>query len=108
MTSTHDEFITPPTTAFVDEPGVTNLFIQQCCPDDVSGHVTESYDPNIWAVLVNTLVYGQASYPQRCTSRPGVVDTTVEGTTRLLEDPSIEQRESTGNDIIGSIGILKH
>jgi hypothetical protein len=34
--SKNDEIVVPPSSAFVDEPGVGNLYIQECCPLDVS------------------------------------------------------------------------
>lgn len=54
--STKDELITPTTTAFVNEAGVSNLYVQQpYYPNDVSGHIGEAYDANIWAMVVQWL-----------------------------------------------------
>lgn len=56
--STKDELVTPTSTAFINEAGVNNVYIQQpYYPNDVSGHIGEAYDMNLWlmveAVLTN-------------------------------------------------------
>lgn len=55
LISKDDELVTPPTTAFVDEPGVRNLYVQDFCPLDTVGHIGEAYDTNVWAIVDNTL-----------------------------------------------------
>ncbi|EME44907.1 hypothetical protein DOTSEDRAFT_114481, partial [Dothistroma septosporum NZE10] len=69
VTSMHDEAITPPETAFVDEPDV---IIQEYCPDEISDHMAESLDPECFAPLVNTLLYGETFRPQTHSTGPGV------------------------------------
>ncbi|CAK1367058.1 hypothetical protein CB0940_10391 [Cercospora beticola] len=55
LTSRYDELVTPVETAFVNEPGVENLFIQDYCPNDPVGHIGEAYDRNVWAIVQNRL-----------------------------------------------------
>jgi pimeloyl-ACP methyl ester carboxylesterase len=55
ITSTYDEMVTPVETAFVREPGVTNLFVQDVCPDDTVGHLMETYESNVWNMVKNAL-----------------------------------------------------
>ncbi|PFH54911.1 hypothetical protein XA68_12023 [Ophiocordyceps unilateralis] len=55
ITSRNDEIVTPPATAFVNEAGVRNLYVQDSCPRDIIGHVTEALDPNIWNLALNAL-----------------------------------------------------
>jgi len=53
--STDDELVTPTTTAFVNEEGVRNMYIQDVCPNDPVGHIGEAYDTNVWNLVVNAL-----------------------------------------------------
>ncbi len=53
--SRYDEMVTPTTTAFVDEPGVTNEYVQDVCPLDPVGHIGEAYDLNVWHMVENAL-----------------------------------------------------
>ena len=53
--SKFDELVTPTTTAFVEEQGVNNLYIQEFCPLDPVGHIGEAYDTNVWNLVVNAL-----------------------------------------------------
>ena len=55
IASEHDELVTPTTTAWVDESGVTNEYVQQYCEDDPVGHIGEAYDTNVWSLVVNAL-----------------------------------------------------
>jgi pimeloyl-ACP methyl ester carboxylesterase len=55
IASESDELVTPTSTAFVDEPGVTNEYVQQFCPLDPVGHIGEAYDPNVWHLVENAL-----------------------------------------------------
>ncbi len=50
-----DELVTPPTTAFIHEDGVNNIFVQDYCPFDPVGHVGEAYDLNVWNLVLNSL-----------------------------------------------------
>ncbi|KAF2213409.1 hypothetical protein CERZMDRAFT_90444 [Cercospora zeae-maydis SCOH1-5] len=55
LTSRYDELVTPVETAFVNEPGVENRFVQDYCPEDRVGHIGEAYDANVWAIVRNRL-----------------------------------------------------
>ena len=55
ITSRLDELVTPTSTAFVDEPGVRNIYVQDSCPFDPVGHLGEAYDLNVWHLVDNAL-----------------------------------------------------
>jgi pimeloyl-ACP methyl ester carboxylesterase len=61
ITSRYDELVTPTSTAFVPEPGVTNRYVQDSCPLDPVGHLSEAYDLNVWHLVENALDPAQAS-----------------------------------------------
>jgi triacylglycerol esterase/lipase EstA (alpha/beta hydrolase family) len=69
IASTHDELVTPPDTSFINEPDVTNLFIQTLCPDDPVGHVGEAYDQGVWNIILNAL-NGNPTAPVQCSQGP--------------------------------------
>ena len=47
MTATsYDRTVTPYTSAFIDAPNVTNILVQDGCPEDHTGHIAGSTDPN--------------------------------------------------------------
>ncbi|HJQ04614.1 MAG TPA: alpha/beta fold hydrolase [Nocardioides sp.] len=55
ITSRYDELVTPTGTSFVNEPGVTNEYVQDLCPSDPVGHIGEAYDTNVWNMVENAL-----------------------------------------------------
>ena len=55
IASKYDELLTPTTTSFVYEDGVTNRYIQDTCPLDPVGHIGEAYDLNVWNLVKNVL-----------------------------------------------------
>ncbi|WP_411104151.1 esterase/lipase family protein [Streptomyces sp. cmx-4-9] len=55
ITSRYDEIVTPAETAFVREPGVRNIWVQDSCPFDPVGHIGEAYDLNVWHLVRNAL-----------------------------------------------------
>lgn len=55
IASKYDELVTPPTTSFVHEEGVRNVWIQSTCPLDPVGHIGEAYDLNVWHLVRNAL-----------------------------------------------------
>jgi triacylglycerol esterase/lipase EstA (alpha/beta hydrolase family) len=61
ITSRYDELVTPTDTAFVNEPGVTNEYLQDFCPFDPVGHLNEAYDANVWNLVTNALDPAHAS-----------------------------------------------
>jgi triacylglycerol esterase/lipase EstA (alpha/beta hydrolase family) len=66
ITSRLDELVTPTSTAFVAEPGVTNEYVQDSCPFDPVGHLGEAYDLNVWHLVENALDPADAA-PFVCT-----------------------------------------
>ncbi len=55
ITSRYDELVTPTATAFVNESGVKNEYVQDTCPFDPVGHIGEAYDLNVWHLVENAL-----------------------------------------------------
>jgi triacylglycerol esterase/lipase EstA (alpha/beta hydrolase family) len=59
--------VTPaPTAAFVDEPGVANVTVQDYCPSDSSQHADLVYSPTAWHLTTNALDPDHAT-PVGCT-----------------------------------------
>ena len=57
--------VTPYDTAFVDEPGVENLLVQDVCPLDPVGHVGLAFDRGVAQMVTNALDPASAE-PVRC------------------------------------------
>ena len=56
IVSKFDELVTPvPGASFIYEAGVRNVFVQDCYPQDVVGHIGEAYDPNVWKLIIQGL-----------------------------------------------------
>lgn len=55
ITSTHDDAVTPTASAFIDEPGVTNEYVQAACPADPVGHGGEALDLDVAQLIGNAL-----------------------------------------------------
>ncbi|MGI8751924.1 MAG: esterase/lipase family protein [Acidimicrobiales bacterium] len=55
LASRSDELVTPTATAFVEEPGVHNAYVQDTCPLDPVGHIGEAYDPDVAQMILNAL-----------------------------------------------------
>jgi triacylglycerol esterase/lipase EstA (alpha/beta hydrolase family) len=55
LISRYDELVTPTTTAFVNEPGVTNHYVQDFCPLDPTGHIGLAFDPDVAQMITNAL-----------------------------------------------------
>ncbi|HEY4455045.1 MAG TPA: lipase, partial [Pseudonocardiaceae bacterium] len=59
--SRSDELVTPhqssttAETAFIDEPGVTNEYVQDKCPFDPVGHIGLAYDLDVENMIANAL-----------------------------------------------------
>jgi pimeloyl-ACP methyl ester carboxylesterase len=58
-----DEVVTPPGSAFINEPGVTNEFIQNFCPSDVAEHLNTPYDLVTIQLILNALSPSTAQTP---------------------------------------------
>lgn len=108
IASQFDEIITPTTTAFVFEPGVINLYIQQYCPADASGHAREPYSPNIQAVVVNAL-NGYPAGPAVCSAGPDLI-TAITGVLAFSGGSDLtlfQELEQKFSDIVGGVGFIK-
>ncbi|KAL5355517.1 secreted lipase [Aspergillus floccosus] len=55
IASRFDEMVTPVETAFVQEEGVRNVWVQDVCPLDPVGHIGLAYDANLWNLAKNAL-----------------------------------------------------
>ncbi|KAL2010827.1 hypothetical protein VTN00DRAFT_3545 [Thermoascus crustaceus] len=55
LVSRDDQIIVPSETAFVREPGVWNVYIQDFCEIDPARHAAPSYDLNAWNIVRNAL-----------------------------------------------------
>lgn len=64
-----DALVTPVETAFVDEPGVVNGFVQDECLSDPVGHIGLAFDGGVATMVANALDPDTAS-PVRCSVGP--------------------------------------
>ncbi|MGW5924089.1 esterase/lipase family protein [Nocardia fluminea] len=55
LASQYDQIVAPHTIAFVDGANVTNVLIQDGCPEDRAGHLAESTDPRTVDLVLNAL-----------------------------------------------------
>jgi triacylglycerol esterase/lipase EstA (alpha/beta hydrolase family) len=65
IASEDDTFVTPADNPFVEETGVTNLWVQSLCPNDPVGHIGEAYDQTVWNMVYNAL-NGNAGAQVQC------------------------------------------
>jgi triacylglycerol esterase/lipase EstA (alpha/beta hydrolase family) len=65
IASKDDTFVTPADNPFVEETGVTNLWVQSLCPNDPVGHIGEAYDQTVWNMVYNAL-NGNAGAQVQC------------------------------------------
>lgn len=61
ITTRYDDVVTPYSNAFIHEPGVTNIVMQNICAADFTDHFGFTYDPVAFQVVVNQLA------PERAT-----------------------------------------
>jgi triacylglycerol esterase/lipase EstA (alpha/beta hydrolase family) len=61
--TTNDEVVTPFTNAFLRDPGVTNILLQQVCPLDLTDHLGITYDPIALRLVLNALDPERARTP---------------------------------------------
>jgi triacylglycerol esterase/lipase EstA (alpha/beta hydrolase family) len=59
----NETVVTPVGSSFIDEPGVTNEYVQSFCPLDLVDHVDLSYDPVVFQLVMNALDPATASPP---------------------------------------------
>ncbi|WCC79480.1 alpha/beta fold hydrolase [Cutibacterium equinum] len=65
----YDDTVVPFTNAFLYEPGVTNILVQNICPSDHASHINFTYDVNVYQMAVNALDPDQAK-PVVCAPQP--------------------------------------
>ncbi|WP_232677170.1 triacylglycerol lipase [Nocardioides sp. R-C-SC26] len=63
ISSKYDAIVTPVSTGFVREPGVTNYYVQDKCRFDPVGHVGIAVDTGVTSMILNGL---DPSVPVRC------------------------------------------
>ncbi|HET7689445.1 MAG TPA: alpha/beta fold hydrolase [Nocardioidaceae bacterium] len=55
ISSKYDAVVTPVSTGFVNEPGVTNYYVQDKCLFDPVGHIGIAVDPGVTSMILNGL-----------------------------------------------------
>lgn len=63
IVSKYDEVVVPYTSGVVNEPGVTNIVLQDRCWLDFSGHLALAIDPNVTSTIVWALKGQQGARP---------------------------------------------
>jgi triacylglycerol esterase/lipase EstA (alpha/beta hydrolase family) len=53
--TTHDEVVVPYTSGILNAPNVTNEVLQDVCPNDLSEHAAEAFDPVVAQLVLNAL-----------------------------------------------------
>jgi pimeloyl-ACP methyl ester carboxylesterase len=56
----YDELVTPYTSGLLDAPNVTNVVLQDVCPNDLSEHLAVAYSPNAAQLVLNALAPDRA------------------------------------------------
>jgi pimeloyl-ACP methyl ester carboxylesterase len=64
IVSRYDEVVTPYTSGILGEPGTTDIVLQDFCPSDASGHLSQAIDPNVTGLILHAL---DPSYAPTCT-----------------------------------------
>ena len=67
IATSYDDIVVPYTSAFIDAPNVTNITVQDGCPEDHVTHVAASNDPRTIALALQALDPQAHSNP-RCTA----------------------------------------
>jgi triacylglycerol esterase/lipase EstA (alpha/beta hydrolase family) len=68
--SRYDEVVTPYTSAFLNDPGVQNILLQDQCPLDFSEHIGIIYDPVALQDVMNALGPDDPSFQPACSFVP--------------------------------------
>ena len=71
IASRSDALVTPTEAAFVQEPGVTNAYVQDTCPLDPVGHVGLAFDSGV-AMMVDKALSPTTAPPVVCSLGPPV------------------------------------
>lgn len=64
IVSRYDEVVTPYTSGILNEPGATDVVLQDFCASDASGHLSQAIDPNVTGLILHAL---DSSYTPKCT-----------------------------------------
>ncbi len=64
--TTHDEVVTPYTSAFLEAPGAQNITLQQQCPNDDTDHLGMPYDSAALQDVLNALGQDDPSFQPVC------------------------------------------
>jgi triacylglycerol lipase len=64
IVSKYDEVVTPYTSGILNEPGATDIVLQDFCSSDASGHLSQATDPNVTGLILHAL---DSSYTPKCT-----------------------------------------
>jgi hypothetical protein len=65
----HDELVEPYTSGILHAPNVTNVVLQSVCPDDLSEHALEAFDPVVAQIILDALDPAHAAKVS-CTGLP--------------------------------------
>jgi triacylglycerol lipase len=71
--TTHDELVVPYTSGIMHAPNVTNEVLQDVCPNDLSDHAAEAFDPVVAQLVLNALDPAHAQ-PVSCGLLPPLLD----------------------------------
>jgi triacylglycerol lipase len=71
--TTHDELVVPYTSGILHAPNVTNEVLQDVCPNDLSEHTAEAFDPVVAQLVLNALDPAHAQ-PVSCGLLPPLLD----------------------------------
>jgi triacylglycerol lipase len=71
--TTHDELVVPYTSGILNAPNVTNEVLQDVCPNDVSEHGAEAFDPVVAELVLNALDPANAK-PVACGTLPPLLN----------------------------------
>jgi pimeloyl-ACP methyl ester carboxylesterase len=72
--TSHDELVVPYTSGFLHAPNVDNELLQGVCPNDLSEHVAEAFDPVVAQIVLNGLDPAHGT-PVSCAGLPPLAPT---------------------------------
>ena len=71
--TTHDELVVPYTSGILNATNVTNEVLRDVCPNDISEHGAEAFDPVVAQLVLNALDLANAK-PVSCGTLPPLLD----------------------------------
>lgn len=63
-----DEVVVPPSSGIIEEEGVSNVWLQDKCPVDLTGHALLAVDPNVLQIMRWAFAGKQGPMPQGCST----------------------------------------